>query len=611
MQIWENGDREGRSVRISIPIIQSPRNVYRASARKIQPRSYSACSLSVDISHNAEDPTNPFALRTFESSGSTWELANPSINARQGRAPLIPRIGKSLEAAFEIPPANYSKYGPLGYEIDLINKYANLSPPIYEALRQTWFASASNNGESIEDRIKAIGLAKGYEDFEAVIFAQELSREIMGAKYKPVAKKVVPVSVRNPDPTPPEYKPIVPLDLPPLTTNPRKIEDFVYTEKLTKERIETIIGNVPNGFLTKAELELALSVVFEFKEAFAFTDEERGSFSSEYFPPYVIKTVPHIPWQIKPIRLPKAREAEIMRMLEEQRQAGKYELSSSSYRSTIFAVEKKGGKLRIVHDLQPLNRVTIRDATVPPRMEDVVENLKGRSFYSAADLKSGYDAIILAEESRDLTTFYAYDLGNMRLTSSPQGFTNSMQEFGRRVGWVLKPMKSIEPEKPNDADDWVDDLFSMGPETRYNDETILENSDIRRFVYEGVTNFRRLVSLVFQAGLTISGTKVVIATPALTALGTIVSILGGHVSHEIAAKIAKWPVCRSVSEVRGFLGTVGVVRKWIKNFSKIALPLTLMTRKAYSEAFEWSAEANEAFEELKLLAQRGGNGISV
>ena len=156
----------------------------------------------------------------FEANGSTWELANPSLNARQGHAPLIPRIGKSLESAFEIPKVDFTKYGPLGREIDFVNKYSNLSPSIHEALKQMWFANASGIGESMEDRIKAIGLAKGYEDFEADIFAQELSCEIMGAKYKPVAKKVVPVSACDPDTAPPDYKPIVPPDLPPLTTNP-------------------------------------------------------------------------------------------------------------------------------------------------------------------------------------------------------------------------------------------------------------------------------------------------------------------------------------------------------------------------------------------------------
>ena len=40
-----------------------------------------------------------------------------------------------------------------------------------------------------------------------------------------------------------------------------------------------------------------------------------------------------------------------------------------------------------------------------------------------------------------------------------------------------------------------------------------------------------------MAGVTISGKKLVVATPALTALGTVVSLLGGHVMHEMMAKI--------------------------------------------------------------------------
>jgi len=108
-----------------------------------------------------------------------------------------------------------------------------------------------------------------------------------------------------------------------------------------------------NGFLRKAELELILDVIFEFENAFAFMHAERGTFNMKYYPEYTMRTVPHILWQIKPIRLPKSREAEIMEMLEDQRQAGKYELSSLSYRSAIFTIEKKDGKLRLVHDLQP------------------------------------------------------------------------------------------------------------------------------------------------------------------------------------------------------------------------------------------------------------------
>ena len=100
-----------------------------------------------------------------------------------------------------------------------------------------------------------------------------------------------------------------------------------------------IIGNIPNGFLRKAELELILDVIFEFENAFAFMHSERGTFNTKYYPEYTMRTVLHVPWQIKPIHLPKSREVEIMEMLEDQRQAGKYELSSLSYQSAVFAIE--------------------------------------------------------------------------------------------------------------------------------------------------------------------------------------------------------------------------------------------------------------------------------
>ena len=195
----------------------------------------------------------------------------------------------------------------------------------------------------------------------------------------------------------------------------------------------------------------------------------------KYYPEYTMRTVPHVPWQIKPIHLPKSREAEIMEMLEDQCQAGKYKLSSSSYHSAVFAVKKKNGKLHLVHDLQPLNHVTIRDAGLPP-----CENLKGRSFYFVVDLKSGYDTVLLKDESQDLTAFHAYDLGLMHLTLLPQGYTNSMIEFCWRTSHMLRSMK------PEHADGFVDDLFGMGPPMHYMDKLIPENPNIRQFIYEGV-----------------------------------------------------------------------------------------------------------------------------
>ena len=59
---------------------------------------------------------------------------------------------------------------------------------------------------------------------------------MMGTKYKPVVKKVIPISTYDPDTVIPDYMPLEPKELPLLTMNPRKMEDNVFMEQLTKER---------------------------------------------------------------------------------------------------------------------------------------------------------------------------------------------------------------------------------------------------------------------------------------------------------------------------------------------------------------------------------------
>src|SRR5258708_9712565 len=107
---------------------------------------------------------------------------------------------------------------------------------------------------------------------------------------------------------------------------------------------------------------------------------------------------------------------------------------------------------------------------------------------------------------------------------------------------------------------------------------------------------------VQASGATISGSKMVLATPRLQLLGAEVALDGAHVSHEVTAKLAKWPTCRNPTEVWGFLGTVGVVRRWIRDFARIAKPLTLLTKKMPLHEFKWTEEAQDAMDLLKHLA---------
>ena len=66
-------------------------------------------------------------------------------------------------------------------------------------------------------------------------------------------------------------------------------------------------------------------------------------------------------------------------------------------------------------------------------------------------------------------------------------------------------------------------------------------------------------------------------------------------------KIVDWPICRDLTEVRGFLGTLGTLRIFIKNFATHAKPLVHLTRKDVE--FEFGNDQLLAMEKLKMMAQ--------
>src|SRR5260221_5510902 len=128
-----------------------------------------------------------------------------------------------------------------------------------------------------------------------------------GAKYKPVVRKVIPVSMQDLEGMIPVYRDIHVGDLRPLLIVPTKMEDLKFSRILTKEQLSLIAARIPAGFLTKSEAKLLIQVIMQYEKAIAFTNLERGMFSQDYYPDYVIRTVPHKPWLQRPIRLPQSR----------------------------------------------------------------------------------------------------------------------------------------------------------------------------------------------------------------------------------------------------------------------------------------------------------------
>lgn len=417
-------------------------------------------------------------------------------------------------------------------------------------------------------------------------------------KYKKVANRVKPVASSLPQEFRIERRtPSNPLaDLPTLPTHP---PPFTPGDRYTQERMEKMRTNLDPS-LSVDETNLIHSFFRSTEFAFAWDESEKGIFSRDYFPPVRIPTLQHDPWIFKNIPIPRGLYPQIIGIIKAKIDAGTIEPSNAAYRSQWFWVLKKDGKsLRIVHNLQPLNAVTIKDSAVPPVVEPYAETFAGRACYSVLDLFVGFDQRELDPESRNLTTFQT-PLGTFRLTRIPMGYTNSQQVQHGDLCYLL------QDEIPDTTMPFVDDVPVRGPPTRYElpgggFETIPENPNIRRFVWEHMNDVLRVVWRVGKAGGTFSGPKAYICVPEAVIVGHLCTYDGRRPVPDRVDKIVKWGIPRSLTEVRGFLGVLGTLRMFIRDFAMHAEPLVKLMRKKSAAEFEFGIKELEAMEKLKVM----------
>ena len=415
-----------------------------------------------------------------------------------------------------------------------------------------------------------------------------------GKRYKKVADRTVPVSATLPE----DFRIVrkrperILADLEPLPHHPPSYQPG---NRYTQERHDEYPLD-PDGFLWPEELRLAEWIVRENEEGLAWAEEERGSFKAEYFEPIRFPTVPHIPWVLKNIPIPHGIFQKVCEIIRGKIANGVYEPSNSSYRSRWFCVTKKDGtSLRLVHDLRPLNEVTIRDVAALPFIEDIVERAAGKACYTGLDLMVAFDQRLLDEGSRDLTTFQT-PFGAHRLTVMPMGYTNSVAILQGDVSFIY------QDEIPRIINPFADDCNMNGPETRYETEeggyeVCPWNPAIRWFIWIHFVNVHRVLHLMKAYGGTFSGKKLYFCVPSLDILGHTVHYGGKSPDKSKVAKIADWPACKTLTEVRAFLGTCGLVRAYVRGFSMKAKALVELTKKDVE--FIWGPEQEEAMRVIK------------
>ena len=450
---------------------------------------------------------------------------------------------------------------------------------------------------SFEDTITHLEVMEDEEEIQVPVHSikmyeviQEVAQKVHEArvltKYKTVEKKVRPIAAPLPGDS---ERAIKEAATEPMLRDPRKVGHVFTPETIQRMKI----GG--GDFLLPAEEKQFKEMLKRHGKAFTFQPEEIGCVDPKIVEPMVIFTIPHIPWNFKPIPMPRARIPQLLELLKEKIRMGILEPSNAPYSSRWFTVLKKDGRLRFIQDMQPVNKVTIRNSGIGPIVDEFAEMFAGRAIYSMGDLYSGYDQFQLAIKSRDITSIKT-PIGLVRMCTLPQGATNSVAHMMNGMNKVLRDFI------PHITMPFLDDVPIKGcKEEEKNEE--LDESGCRQFVADHIKDCEKILSRMEEVHLTLSGAKSIFGAKEILIVGHMCGPYGRKPSPTKVNAIQNMQEkCTSVSEVRRFLGVCVFYCRWIPHYAHLSEPLYRLLRKG--ETFEWSEEHSEAMRKLKShLAQ--------
>lgn len=297
------------------------------------------------------------------------------------------------------------------------------------------------------------------------------------------------------------------------------------------------------------------------------------------FPPereveFVIEVEPGTqPISRPPHRMAPSELKELRTQLDELTVKGYIRPSVSPWGAPILFVKKKDGSMRLCVDYRELNKVTIKNKYPLPRIDDTFDQLRGAKVFSKLDLRSGYHQIRVRKEDIPKTAFRTR-YGHYEFLVMPFGVTNAPATFMNFMNRVFYDFldKSVVI--------FIDDILVFSKDEE-----------------EHTNHLRQVLDVLREKKLYAKLSKCEFWLKEIAFLGHIVSGEGIKVDPEKVAAVKDWPVPTSVTEIRSFLGLAGYYRRFIKDFSKLAGPMTQLTRKDVD--FVWSAECERAFVELK------------
>ena len=299
------------------------------------------------------------------------------------------------------------------------------------------------------------------------------------------------------------------------------------------------------------------------------------------------------PISMTPHRMAPVELKELRVQLQELLDKGFIRPSTSPWGAPVLFAKKKDKTLRLCIDYRQLNRVTIKNRYPLPRIDDLFDQLRGAQVYSKIDLRTGYHQLRVRDTDIPKTTFrtryghYEFTVMPFRLTNTPAAFMDLMHRI-------------FKPYLDQFIVVFVDDIL------------IYSQSE-----WEHEYHLRIVLQLLRDHQLYAKFSKCKFWLTEVRFLGHVVSALGVSVNPEKVEAVMSWERPKSVFEIRSFLGLAGYYRRFIEDFSRIATPMTRLTRKEVK--FEWDDRCEEAFQELKrrltsapiLIVSDRGQGYTV
>ncbi|KAL0557201.1 hypothetical protein IC582_005719 [Cucumis melo] len=272
-------------------------------------------------------------------------------------------------------------------------------------------------------------------------------------------------------------------------------------------------------------------------------------------------------------RMAPAELKELKVQLQELLDKGFIRPSVSPWGAPVLFVKKKDGSMRLCIDYRELNKVTVKNRYPLPRIDDLFDQLQGATVFSKIDLRSGYHQLRIKDGDVPKTAFrsryghYEFIVMSFGLTNAPAVFMDLINRVFREF---LDTFVIV----------FIDDILIYSKMEAEHEEPL-------RIVLQTLRDNKLYAKF----------SKCEFWLKQVSFLGHVVSKAGVSVDPAKIEAVTGWTRPSTVSEVHSFLGLAGYYRRFVENFSRIATPLTQLTRKG--APFVWSKACEDSFQNLK------------